>query len=257
MGFICKTCGGECTAVNTSATAATYKCVCCGNVYIVKNGEQAFGGDAFQKPIKREESVIPRTMPEQTAKSRLSAEEVFDKNISSVLELRSSYGGKQYSGSGYSVGSGYAVTNAHVVMKNGKIVQGIKAYVCGKTYTAEVVKTDAAEDLALIRVNGAPPDMKAVKFADISKLRNGQTLYVIGNSLGGGTCITSGIVSDKRRLVGGKPRLMTDCAVNKGNSGGPVFNDSGEVVGTVAAVTTAAEGMNYAIPADIVLKFLS
>ena len=50
---------------------------------------------------------------------------------------------------------------------------------------------------------------------------------------------------------------MTDCAVNRGNSGGPVFNDRAEVVGTIVAVTTTAEGMNYAIPADIVKKFLA
>lgn len=79
---------------------------------------------------------------------------------------------------------------------------------------------------------------------------------MIGNSLGGGTCITSGIVSDRRRTLEGKARLMTDCAVNRGNSGGPVFNEAGEVVGTIVAVTTAAEGMNYAIPADVVLAYI-
>lgn len=63
-------------------------------------------------------------------------------------------------------------------------------------------------------------------------------------------------MSDRRRTLEGKPRLMTDCAVNRGNSGGPVFNDRGEVAGVIVAVTTTAEGMNYAVPVDVVQKFI-
>ncbi|MCD8372071.1 MAG: serine protease [Clostridia bacterium] len=268
MNIICKTCGGECIAADASDTAVTYKCKWCGNVYVIKRGEEGLFNRAEAKYTPKTEAVkkepsqsdTPRTMPETTPAKHtpLSGEEVFEKNIDSVIEIRAARGGKAYNGSGYAIDDkGTVITNAHVVAADKKPAADVKAYVCGKTFPAEVIKISPDEDLALIKVKGAPAAMKGVKFADIFKVRNGQMLYVIGNSLGGGTCITSGIVSDKRRDVGGKPRLMTDCAVNKGNSGGPVFNDEGEVVGTVVAVTTAAEGMNYAIPADIVQKFIS
>lgn len=97
--------------------------------------------------------------------------------------------------------------------------------------------------------------MKGVTFSE-EPVRNGQKLYVIGNALGMGTCITSGIISDKRRMVNGKPRLMTDCAANHGNSGGPVFDEDGRVIGAIVAGIDSAKGMNFAIPADVIEDFL-
>lgn len=126
----------------------------------------------------------------------------------------------------------------------GRPAERIEVYACGQTFRAVIVSLGDkfGDDLALLKLAGAPARLKAVKFADVGQLKNGQPLYVIGNSLGGGTCITSGIVSDRRRTLEGKPRLMTDCAVNRGNSGGPVFNEAGEVAGTIVAVTTAGRG---------------
>jgi S1-C subfamily serine protease len=69
--------------------------------------------------------------------------------------------------------------------------------------------------------------------------------------------MTSGIVSDKLRNVNGKNLLMTDCAVNGGNSGGPMFNSSGKVIAVIVSGITGAEGMNFAIPSDKVLNFIS
>ena len=178
--------------------------------------------------------------------------------IDSVIEVRAVRGRTRFSGSGYALGGGYAITNAHVVAEGGRPAEKIEVYACGQAFRAVIVSLGDkfGDDLALLKLAGAPARLKAVKFADVGQLKNGQPLYVIGNSLGGGTCITSGIVSDRRRTLEGKPRLMTDCAVNRGNSGGPVFNEAGEVVGTIVAVTTAAEGMNYAIPADVVLAYI-
>ena len=190
-------------------------------------------------------------------------EAVFDACIDSVIELTCTAGGNCYAGSGFAVGNrGYAVTNTHVVTENGRPIHDIKAYVCGKTVPAEIVVlgddrggSGSGEDLALIRLKNPPSRMKGVTFAE-GELRNGQKLYVIGNALGMGTCITSGIISDKRRMVNGKPRFMTDGAANHGNSGGPVFDEAGEVIGAIVAGIDNAKGMNFAIPADIILDFL-
>ena len=189
----------------------------------------------------------------------ISGEDIYAQCIDSVMEVRAYSGRTLVSGSGFALGGGYAVTNAHVVVKGGTPARRLEVYICGKTCTAEIVAlgtgTADGDDLALLRIKDVPAAVKPVKFADFSQVKNGQWLFVIGNSLGGGTCITAGIVSDRLRTVEGKPRLMTDCAINRGNSGGPVFNALGEVVGAVVAVTTAAEGMNYAIPSDRVRAF--
>ncbi len=272
MKFICRTCGGECALVREDAAVSEYKCTCCDNTYVVRKGEElSYRARPDSRPARRE--APPRTgvarpvaQPAPTAgraaeDGKLSGEQIYVRCIDSVIEVRAISGKTMLSGSAYAVGGGYAVTNAHVVASGGRAAERIEAYVCGKTCRAEIVALGTGgadgDDLALLRLQGAPAEVKSVKFADFSEVKNGQTLFVIGNSLGGGTCITSGIVSDRLRTVEGKPRLMTDCAVNRGNSGGPVFNAAGEVVGTIVAVTATAEGMNYAIPADAVKRFLS
>ena len=112
------------------------------------------------------------------------------------------------------------------------------------------------DDLALIRLSGVPVQASVATFGDFNKVRNGEKVFVVGNSLGYGTCITSGIVSDRLRNVNGKMLLMTDCAINGGNSGGPMFNEKGEVIAVIVAGIDGAEGMNFAIPVDTVQQFL-
>ena len=134
---------------------------------------------------------------------------------------------------------------------------------CGENTEASVIKLGDCNhgsgngiDLALIKLERVPSSAKVVKFENFDNVKNGERIFVIGNSLGHGTCITSGIVSDKLRNVNGRMRLMTDCAVNGGNSGGPIFNEKGLVIGAVVSGITAAEGMNFAIPANEVIKFI-
>lgn len=273
MDRICLTCGGECVLVGDDGEVSKYRCTCCDNVYYVRHGDPfpTLEGKRRPAPTAKEgrpaESALPAQPPvsrsaaeggEQSAVRRSGGEEVYARCIDSVIEVRAVRGRTRFSGSGYALGDGYAITNAHVVAEGGRPAEKIEVYACGQTFRAVIVSLGDkfGDDLALLKLAGAPARLKAVKFADVGQLKNGQPLYVIGNSLGGGTCITSGIVSDRRRTLEGKPRLMTDCAVNRGNSGGPVFNEAGEVAGTIVAVTTAAEGMNYAIPADVVLAYI-
>ena len=253
----CPTCGGECALIKDGETQ-TWRCASCDNVYTVSKGETL-----APRPSARsaETAVKEAFAPASGKRKELGGEEIFARCIDSVAEVRARRGSTVFSGSAYASGQGYAVTNAHVVAEGGKPADRIELFACGRKFTAEIAALGSSfpekEDLALLRLTGAPAAFRAVRFADAALLKNGQTVYVIGNSLGGGTCITAGISSDKRRTVEGRPRLMTDCAVNRGNSGGPVFDAFGCVVGTIVSVTTTAEGMNYAIPADAVKKFLS
>lgn len=242
---ICKTCGGDCVVVKEDDNGYTLRCTCCDNVYT----------------FAKEKAPVVNATPVSQKKD--AGERVFETCIDSVMELICRAGNNCYAGSGFAVGNnGYAVTNTHVVTENGRPVDEVKAYVCGKTVPAQIIAlgddrggSGAGEDLALIRLTGAPAKMKGVTFSE-EPVRNGQKLYVIGNALGMGTCITSGIISDKRRMVNGKPRLMTDCAANHGNSGGPVFDEDGRVIGAIVAGIDSAKGMNFAIPADVIEDFL-
>lgn len=188
---------------------------------------------------------------------------VFDKNINGVLEIACEVSGGISQGSGLLIkkSGGFAVTNAHVVSERGTPSQRISVKVAGETVRAKIVAIGRAggswsNDLAVLKLERVPQKAVEIKLADFRSVRNGEQVFVIGNSRGEGTCITSGIVSDRLRSVDGHKLMMTDCAVNPGNSGGPIFNASGDAIGVIVSKTLDTEGMNYAIPADTVIAFI-
>lgn len=195
----------------------------------------------------------------------MSGEDIFSDSIRGVLEIESHTQNAVSLGSGLLVsGNGYALTNAHVVTESGKKNTNIKAKLCGESIEAELVELGDNNsghgngiDLALLKLKRVPASARCLKFGNSGNVKNGETVYVIGNSKGEGTCITRGIVSDKLRKVGGRNLIMTDCAVNPGNSGGPMFNDQSEVIGVVVSGYVNAEGMNFAIPSNSVKEFLA
>jgi serine protease Do len=157
-------------------------------------------------------------------------------------------------GSGFFISpDGYGVTNNHVVDH----AQSVEiATDDGKTYTAKVVGTDSKTDLALIKVEGRG-DFPYVKFAD-STPRVGDWVLAVGNPYGLGGTVTAGIVSARGRDIGNGPYddfLQIDAPVNKGNSGGPAFDESGKVVGVTTAIYSpsgGSVGIAFAIPAETV-----
>lgn len=197
----------------------------------------------------------------------LSGEELYDKVIPSVVEIAVQSVNSAAAASGFIVSSiGMAVTNAHAVLdQNGQLFEQIYVRYNEQYYAAVPIALGEplanqdydTIDLCLLFV----PELwgaTAIEFADINTLKNGQRVYLIGNSLGAGTCITSGIISDKNRFVGNLsyPYIMTDAAANPGNSGGPLLNVTGEIIGVLVAGISSAKGMNYAIPVDILERFL-
>ena len=155
-------------------------------------------------------------------------------------------------GSGFFISSdGYAVTNNHVV-DHAKSVQIITDD--GTIYTAKVVGTDPKTDLAVIKVDGKK-DFPYVKFADHSP-RVGDWVVAVGNPFGLGGTVTAGIVSARGRDIGAGPYddyIQIDAPINKGNSGGPAFNEEGEVIGVNTAIYSpsgGSVGIGFDIPAD-------
>ncbi len=188
--------------------------------------------------------------------------DLFATSINGVMEIMCFEDGEHCcSGSGSMITpDGYALTNAHVVIDGDGVFTEILVHIAGEDVPATVEALgkepymDEGVDLALLKLDYVPDNAIALPFGDFSKVRIGETVYTIGNSKGEGTCITRGIISDIER---GEERLfMTDCSTNPGNSGGPVFNEDGLVIGTHVAARVDAVGMKYGIPSYQAIEFL-
>src|SRR5215217_2824060 len=162
-------------------------------------------------------------------------------------------------GSGFFISpDGYAVTNNHVVDGADKVEVTTDD---GKTYTAKVIGTDQRTDLALIKVEGSS-SFPFAKLAD-GKPRIGDWVLAVGNPFGLGGTVTAGIVSASGRDIGNGPYddfIQIDAPVNKGNSGGPAFNTSGEVMGVNTAIYSpsgGSVGIAFSIPASTVKNVIA
>jgi len=154
------------------------------------------------------------------------------------------------SGSGFVFApDGYIVTNNHVV-EEAAVIEAILPN--GTGFTAELIGRDAATDLAVIRVLGT--GLPAARLGDSDKLKVGQLAIAIGNPLGFQSTVTAGVISALgRSLQSTTGRLIeniiqTDAALNPGNSGGPLVDSTGYVIGINTAIIQSAQGICFAIP---------
>lgn len=153
-------------------------------------------------------------------------------------------------GSGFILSAdGYVMTNAHVVRGADEITVSTSDR---REFKAKVIGTDTRTDVALIKVEAT--GLPAVRMGDPNKLRVGEWVIAIGSPFGLENTVTAGIVSAKSRDTGDfLPFIQTDVAVNPGNSGGPLINMRGEVVGINSQIFTtsgAYNGISFAIPID-------
>ncbi len=160
-------------------------------------------------------------------------------------------------GSGFVVSSdGLVITNKHVVSDEDASYTVLAND--GKKYEAEVLARDPVQDLAVVKMKGAPADLQSLKLGDSDSVKLGQTAIAIGNALGEfRNTVSVGIVSGLSRAIdasgGGTVEhleglIQTDAAINPGNSGGPLLNLKGEVIGINTAVAQGAENIGFAIP---------
>src|SRR5438034_2858230 len=158
-------------------------------------------------------------------------------------------------GSGFIIDTGgIVVTNNHVIADADEITVILND---GSRLKAELIGTDKKIDLALLRVKSDKP-LKAVKFGDSDKLRLGEWVVAIGNPFSLGGTVTAGIVSARNRDISQGPYdnyIQTDASINRGNSGGPLFNLEGEVVGVntlIISPTGGSIGLGFAVPSKTV-----
>lgn len=157
-------------------------------------------------------------------------------------------------GSGFVIDSeGIIITNNHVIADADEIIAN---FADGSKLEATVIGRDEKTDLAVLKVEPEAP-LKAVDFGDSESLRVGEWVMAIGNPFGFGGTVTVGIVSALERDINSGPYdefIQTDASINRGNSGGPLFNLSGKVVGINTAIispTGGSIGIGFAVPADI------
>ena len=149
---------------------------------------------------------------------------------------------------------GHIVTNNHVI-DNAEEINVTIGDNDVKVYKAKVVGKDKKTDLALLKID-APSGIPFVKFGDSDKIRVGDPVIAIGNAFGFGGTVTAGIISAKGRHLDGQfyeEFIQTDASINRGNSGGPMFNMSGEVIGVNTAIVSPSGGnigIGFAIPSN-------
>ena len=246
-----------CGSTHVVEVNGKYKCKACGKEFSASNAKEEMSSatSAYLKAMR----LTSGAEKSKHNDDELSPEEIYEIGIkgAALIECHD----LQCCGSGFLVReSGLVITNCHVIQneKTGKCSEDLYVTINGVTCPAHVVAygDQNGSDVALLQL--AKKDMKQRSLAtgNSDNVKIGTRVYAIGNSLGQGLCITSGIISDKDREVFGERCFMSDVSINSGNSGGPLLNAKGEVIAICVAGISAAKGMNYFIPINDVLHLL-
>ena len=219
-----------------------------------------------------EKSTLPTSLSSNDTGKSLTPKEVYAMNVNACVgiatQITTNVWGQvasaSASGSGFILTSdGYVVTNNHVV--EGATSVTVKLY-NGEEYDAEIVGTDEMNDVALLKIDAT--GLQAVTIGDSDQIEVGEEVIAIGNPLGELTfTMTAGVVGAAAREINtdGKPinMLQTDVAINSGNSGGPLFDMNGNVIGITSAKYSGStssgasiEGISFAIPINDALRVI-
>jgi putative serine protease PepD len=228
----------------------------------------AFGSNDGTTVVRQ--VTVKDTQP--ASDSPLSVNAIYRNNYRGVVEITvdtnasSGFGSAQAEGSGWVYDqNGDIVTNQHVVDS----ADSIKVtFWNGKTYDAHLVGSDQTSDLAVVKVDAPASMIHPLELGDSSALRVGDSVVAIGSPFGLQETVTSGIVSALHRSIsspGQQPftisdSIQTDAAINHGNSGGPLLNTGGEVVGVNSQIRSDSggnEGVGFAIPSNTVRVVVS
>src|ERR687887_711361 len=229
-------------------------CVGAGGGALLYSAFGSNGDTTIVRPV-----TVKDTQP--ASNSPLSVNAIYRNNYKGVVEITvtssSNFGDRQAEGSGWVYDSdGNIVTNQHVV--DG--ADSIKVtFWNGKTYNAHLVGSDQTSDLAVIKVDAPASMIHPLQLGDSSALQVGDGVVAIGSPFGLQETVTSGIVSALHRTMTSPSNftisdsIQTDAAINHGNSGGPLLNTAGKVVGVTSQIRSDSggnEGVGFAIPSN-------
>ena len=164
------------------------------------------------------------------------------------------------------LGSGFIIDKSGIIVTNNHVIEGADEITVilsdQKEFSAELLGRDPKADLAVLKINPEETSLNAVNWGNSDAMRVGDWTIAIGNPLGLGGSVTTGIVSAISRDIGGGPYvkfIQTDASINRGNSGGPLFNVEGEVIGINSAIispTGGSIGLGFAIPSNSAKKII-
>lgn len=219
----------------------------------------------------------PRLSPEALsiveAEERNNAEiyEAVNKSVVNITTTVSGTGafGEDVSSSG--TGSGFVIDRSGHIVTNFHVVEGARRINAtlfdGSSYPARVVGVDPPTDVAVLRIIAPAPRLYPISMGDSNHLRVGQKVLALGNPFGLERTLTTGVISSLNRSLQAKPNegrllkelIQTDAAVNPGNSGGPLVNSRGQVIGMNTAIysrTGQSAGISFAVPINAVKRIL-
>ena len=215
------------------------------------------------------EKTEPKTGPQEekatqwqlyhTAKLQRSSIEKNTERFAEAVVMVTSPGGQ---GSGFIVTEdGYLITNYHVIARETRIKVAVfhktdKGYEQQHYKKVKIIALNPFVDLALLKIEEAERKFPYVYLGRMDEIEVGQTVFAIGNPLGLTRTVSQGIVSTKNRNFEGRLYIQTTADINPGNSGGPLFNLKGEVIGVTSMGYIYLGGLNFAIPTDVVKRFI-
>lgn len=251
------------------------KCMVCGSENLVQTDKKINGLDTYiVYKCKSCDSIISKEKVKEENNTKttnykvaeINPVDLYEKNYKTLYSITSVLENEDRScGTAFAIGSnGYLLTNAHVVTSvssedegqvNFEINDEITATAFnGEVEDCELIDLDLVLDLALLKINKR--NNYFVKLGSYETVKTGEKVVSIGNSKGEGMSITEGLVSDRSRNLGNQTMILISVPINHGNSGGPLFNMKGQVIGIVSSGKKNAIAMSYAIPIDEVLKFI-
>lgn len=163
-------------------------------------------------------------------------------------------------------GSGFIIDSNGTIVTNNHVVKGAKTVTVtlsnGNTYPAKIVGTDVKTDLAVLKIDASKP-LPYVELGNSDEVEPGQWVIAMGNPFGLGNTVTTGVVSALGRDIGDGPYdrfIQTDAPINEGNSGGPLFNQKGQVIGVNTAILSpsgGSVGIGFSITSDMVKRVVT
>ena len=252
----CPTCGSAAQYLDTDAGGREiFGCSFCGARFTPMPKQTAPTQEDSQS------SAGSAERPAQNSNRPLNGKEIYDIAKKNTVEIMVGYHDKVTGaqGSGFFFAEGYILTNAHVVTEDAPdhpvvLAIGVNYAKSEDMHPAQVLAYNVKEDIAIIAT-----DLPCEHIPKIAKKmpETGEAIYAVGNTKGHGMCILEGIVADQLREVDELDYMMISANINHGNSGGPIYNTKGEVVG----IASAGEGgnlvaMNYGIPINRIEAFI-
>jgi putative serine protease PepD len=221
------------------------------------------------KTVVREVTVSGGT-PTAATSSSASAASVYQSVSKGVVEITVTTGSSPYGGQAQAQGSGFVYDGAGHIVTNEHVVEGASSisvrFWNGATYKATVVGTDASTDVGVIKVNAPASVLHPISLGNSSAVQVGQTVVAIGSPYGLENTVTEGIVSALHREMTAPNNftiadsIQTDAAINHGNSGGPLLDLSGHVIGINSQIksdTGENTGIGFAVPSNTVKSIVS